>query len=699
MTIFVYILNSHKNNLINNEMAKILTLDEALQEISETKVKSTPIAKIPKEEKTEKVAKAPKKQFKKEPEEKEHKSPTTNKGKVLADAKNVLSFYINKIPDVKIMDQQINIIKKEMIVYSKNKSVENLQKSKDFLDELLKKRNAVNKIFSVTGYSDKDAAKQIEINELIKNSDEIKKLYDERKQLEAELKANTPNSIMGRYRKILKQVKLDKITSGEDVIDFEDFLDGKKKPSSDLLDTEYYNICLYIGNIIGKKVHQVQEMTNNELLFELKNALGDNKEIQSRINAKKMEISSVKDSIAGTITVTDIIHNIFDFETDTTEGKIPKDILAATHVGLVHGIAHKIAQSLGKLHQIDDAVCGGFLGLTVAITSWYRLQRMSDKALSFRDFANIYIVNYSKKALYELSITGTSATNEATMKTRENQRYDDFIKFNPNFAGFEKSFVLEHLEVIDPTGRGINVVSETDYNAVVGGDDGAADIWSINDLDSGEYDPEEAKENYIKLMTSIAKLMDLFETKVNKKTGFVELGNKKMFDKYDRRIFMMYFGLEFKRGGSDNKDANVLKDTFKQEEMAEEIQAMFRADGLLKAGGIPATMSQAGINDRIKKILIKLKTSMDFNPDLKQGFEYLFNYYRANSKSAIADMSNYREEIGISIERAELKEIYLDNEQQLNRELLDGKTLSDTFEITEDNPLDDEIAGLFNDYL
>lgn len=664
-------------------MKNVLTLDEAIQEIELAQVTKTPVAKRALPSRTEK---------------KDPGSPKDNSSKIANDAKSTLSFYINKIPDVKIIDKQIELLKKEMVVYAKNGSTDNYEKSKTFLTELIEKRDNINRIFSRKGYSVKDANRRAETIERVKNSPELKALKIRQTQLEKQLKETNPNSIMGNYNRIKKQMKLIESINNDEILELDDFVDLPEGATLSQLEQEHYDYSLFIGKIINKKIVEINAMKASEIHALLKENLKNNNIVKEELTKVKMEASHIKNKLSETVTVTEIIHNIFDFKNDTTGGKIPKEILASTHVGLVNAIAYKVAVQQGKLHELNDAVCGGLLGLTVAINKWYVMQKLSDTPLSFQDFANLHILNYAKRALYELGTTGTTGSGKATLDTHEKQKFADFVKYNPQFADMDKNVLIDMLDSIDSSNKSIKVVTETDYNAIVGGEDDSADIWSLNSFDSNGYDADEARENYTRLIRSIGKLMELFETKENNKTGLAEVTSKRMFDKYDRKIFMMYFGIDFKRDRNDTDSTAKVKSEYTQEEMAAEIEAMFRVDGQLNREGQPKTMSQPALNARITKILKNLKTAMDFNAELKAGFEYLYNYYLAN-KEALVDMSNYREEIGISIDREDLREIYMDDEQQLNRQLTDGKRLSDQFEITETNPFDDEIAGLFNEYI
>jgi hypothetical protein len=83
--------------------------------------------------------------------------------------------------------------------------------------------------------------------------------------------------------------------------------------------------------------------------------------------------------------------------------------------------------------------------------------------------------------------------------------------------------------------------------------------------------------------------------------------------------------------------------------------------------------------------------NVEENPNEKSG------NWRLNNPDLLRKLSNNREEINMKIDRDELREIYSDDENALNRQLSDGKRLSDTFQISETNPLDDEIASMFAD--
>lgn len=88
---------------------------------------------------------------------------------------------------------------------------------------------------------------------------------------------------------------------------------------------------------------------------------------------------------------------------------------------------------------------------------------------------------------------------------------------------------------------------------------------------------------------------------------------------------------------------------------------------------------------------------MDENPGIKAGFEFIFNYWQTNSET-MNYLSNNREELGIKLDRDELRQIYKNDDDEMTRQLSDGKRLSDLFTTSDMNLLDEEIAEAFNQY-
>jgi len=148
--------------------------------------------------------------------------------------------------------------------------------------------------------------------------------------------------------------------------------------------------------------------------------------------------------------------------------------------------------------------------------------------------------------------------------------------------------------------------------------------------------------------------------------------------------------LEFKRDAiSDNK--STINNSYTQQEIAQIMSDYYAQNGVTK------TFSQAAINYRITTLNEKIKAVIDENPSLKAGFEYIYNYYQANSE-IFNQLSNSREELDIRLDRETMGEKYADNDQEMNKLLSNGKTLNDIYDVNPQNPLDEELANSFRNY-
>lgn len=408
--------------------------------------------------------------------------------------------------------------------------------------------------------------------------------------------------------------------------------------------------------------------------------------LKDKIDQVKFMASNEMNRLKGNNDITDIIFDVFDFEIVPEEQ--PKDMLAAANVGYVKAIAYNTCAKLNMLHHMDDAVAYGLMGLTVAINKWYKIQKMQDSAVSFAGFANIYISNNIKKGLYELTSAGRiSKSAMASMEHYRKKRMENYVQANPEMKDVPADLLSSILDEVG--GPKIeDTVTESTYSDMVGGAEGGdkADIWS-NAASTNDDKLMEVKHEYESLLGSIKQLFNLFETKVDKTTGIKSITDRKVFNKYDYKLFKLWSGIEFKRELSGDGKTTV-KSEYTQEEIAKIMEDYYRANG------VPQTFKQGAISYRINTMLKKMKALMEEYPTMKTGFEYLMNYCRLN-REEINYMSNNREELMMKSDREDLKELYADDEQQLNKVLTDGKRLSDVFETSESNPLDDEIADIF----
>lgn len=627
-------------------------------------------------------------------EDEKKSNSVNNNDRLNNDAISKLNYYLRKTPHFQIIDKQISVLQEERLVYKANGSTDNVSKCDQILKELIEKRSQIKSIFR-TGNSNKEKDKEA-VKEKFRNSEKLAVLIQKQKELQKSIEKLTPSWWIKKLDNYRKQIKLkDELSSiTEPVDDLDVILDTNKKIIVTDLYQDYYNFCGEIADILDLATDEIVEMKLGTLRKMLNETLDDSSELKDELNRTKMVISSEREILSGGTNLTDIVFEIFDFKSDEDDvlGSQTREIIASAYIGLVKSIAYNMTAKLGiQKYFEDDAVSYGLLGLTVAINKWYSLQKSADSALSFKGFANQYISMNIQRGLYEIQSGGdASGSTIATLATKSKQKIENFIKYNPEFADFDKTLLNNILAGYDGTDAPLDIVKESDYVHSVGGEEGDGDIWAnatVSNDSTSDY--VEAKIEYENLLKSIKELLNLFETKVDKNTGIKKITGRKMFDKYDRKLFMMYFGLEFKR----QKTAGSKDALYTQEEMGLELQAMYAADGINK------TFSQAslsGKDGRIAVLLNKIKSAMEHNPKLKSGFEYLYNYWLENVENMNL-MSNNREEIGMRNDRDELREIYSNNEAELNRQLSDGKKLSEVFQISDTNPLDDEIASLFDE--
>lgn len=647
--------------------------------------------------------------------------------KLSFDANNKLNYYLKKMPQWQILEKQISILKEELEIYKNNSSAENYQKTKDMIVELSLARTELRKIFkSGTGTSpEKNKEKRDELNMKIKNSEVINELLITKRELLKELKNSTLSWWIKELKNLRTRLSMMELKSSKKVLDFDD-LDNEDLNNELLLpiEQEYMDFCGKIADITNWDVQEVMDAKIIEIQGALSLSLEDSEEIKIKLDAVNSKISNEKDLLSDTIKLTDVLFNVFDFA-DENQEKEPKEILALTNIGYVKSIAYSICMKFGALNKIDDAISAGLLGLTVAINSWYTKQSLQNSPLSFKGFSSLHIYGAIQRELLGLEANGTeSGSSKATVNTYNKQKVNSFIKDNPQYEGVDKSILIDLLASYDgkdDNGKKIDtgvksvssVTTESQYSNIVGGGDEGdnADVWAnASTSDDNVEDLIEGKMEYEKMLKSISDLLNLFESKTDNKTGLISITNKKLFDKYDKKIFMMYFGLQHKiEKELDDKGNPITRNDYTQDEISEELFYLMKSDGMV----INEPFSQPAINYRINKILTKIKSAIEFNPELKIGFEYFINIkktdgnleknsndkagnWRLNNPDMLRTLSNNREEIGMKIDRDELREIYTGDENALNRQLTDGKKLSDTFQISDTNPLDDEIAAMFN---
>lgn len=648
--------------------------------------------------------------------------------KLKHDVNTGLAIYLKKMPQYKIIDTQLNLLENELKTYQKNGSVENVEKTKAIIEELKSKMKELKHIFKKGESSNaaKTTEEKNELNDKIRNSEKLNLLTAEKKLLKKQLEEATVSWWMKHLISYRKRIELYKFHNKEEIIDFDDLIetDLNKTIKNSELEQEYHDFCGRIADILDWTVQDVLESKNSQIQKVLTDVLPVTWEIKNRIEQVNAEISFERDTISNSTKITDLIFEVFDFE-KPEDVKISKEILGLSNISYANSISYKMCEKAGLLNtKKEDALSAGLEGLALALDRWFNKQiKLSGSPTSFKAFAQITIAQTVQRELYNLSGMGSASGSTIADNNHWNKKkVNNFIKDNKQFADVDPSIVMELLAAYEESGEiktGVKLNSKistaTEYSEIIGGGDeeGSTDIFdNATNAEDNISEFLEGKLAYEKMLKSISDILGMFEMSTDKRTGITRITDKKLFDKYDRKIFMMYFGLQHKIEKTYDDNGNeITRNEYTQNEIANELFLLMKSDGHV----LDKPFSQAAIKYRIDSILLKIKRALELQPDLKSGFEYFINIrhsdgdienkpnekagnWRLNNPDLLKTLSNSREEIGMKIDREDLREIYAGNQRAMKTQLSDGKRLSDVFEISDSNPLDEEINAMFGEF-
>lgn len=549
-------------------------------------------------------------------------------------ARTRLEKFLKQSPHYKVLEDQIKLLMEEFKHYKSIGEEEMIEKTEKLINELGEQKSNYIKIFKVKN-------NQKEKDDFEKKKSESKLLADlkiKRANLEKEFKSLNAVSL---YNKIMTYRETLSIIDGEtdDVLDaspqeieeFDDYINEFSLEDETKLSVKqkYYNLCGHIADLLGIMPEEVMEMSSNKLLKILKENQPDLTDLKKEIDLVKLEASTEMNKLSGREDITDIIFNTFDFETDSEE--IPKDMLAASNVEFVKKVAYNLCSSKNMLRYFEDAIAYGLLGLTVAINKWYEIQKLADSAITFTGFAHKYVSNNIIKGLYELSSGGRINKNTmATMMHKRNKQIEEYVKMNPELKDLPTEMLDSIIEGTNIKSKLEPTISASDYEGIVGGDEQNGDIWANANPDKDSLADEAFK--YEEVARSIKALFSLFETKTDKETGIDKITKKKLFDKYDYKLFKLIFGIELKHGFDDK--GNPVKTNYNQTEIGKIMADMFAANGATNVN-----FSQSAISYRIDTMIKKIKESIVKYPSIKAGFEYLY-YNRVDTMNYLYNEDN-----------------------------------------------------------
>ena len=324
---------------------------------------------------------------------------------------------------------------------------------------------------------------------------------------------------------------------------------------------------------------------------------------------------------------------------------------------------------------------------------------MISQPLPFKTFASSYITNQIKEELASLGRTGgqISGSSYADKVHYQSKRVSNFVKANADlFSDIDEEqvkIIVEGLQ--DDELRAINSsTNQSDIEGTVTGDEEeSADVWANIAIDDnyGADDIIEMKSQYKKMMKNVITILSLMTNKTLANGEIVQT-DKPLFDVYDRRIFLLNFGL-YKNIFNDAVENKKNINEYTQEEIAQHITQMKKQRGEMKADAKPIT--QEAIATRIKNITNKLEEVFKIYPELRGGFEYFF---RRKAELSVISREIEKQQINHFAEKVQKQSERLQKEEMLNISIANGDTVSDILD-NMDNFDDKEIYQLFDEML
>ena len=597
-------------------------------------------------------------------------------------ARKKLESYLKKTSQYKILDEQIKLLLEEYGNYKTLGNNELMTKTSEIIIDLSDKKKKFVKLYKNIN-TPKDEKEKSEISEKLKTSEKLNELKDSLKNLETEFNNYNTNSLAYKiyeYRKMLNILNLKDeeqnfIDDDDEPVEFDTFIEEK---TNGVTKQEYINLCGHIADIVDLTPGEIMKMPTNEIKKLLKTYSPDLTKVREAIYRKKIEINNESNKIKGNEDITEIIFNIFDL--DTVPESQPKEMLAAANISYVKALAYNTCNKLSMLHYFDDAVAYGLVGLTVAINRWYKIQKFEDTVISFNGFASIDILGSIKKGLYELNTGGRiSGSVMATIEHKRNKQIKAYLENNPELKDVPRELLDNLLDgVIDDKVEA--PITESQYSSIVGGEESSnnADIWA----NIAKYEDEKMLMGKLDLINSLKALFGLFQNQTSSESGAKKIFEKPIFDKYDYKLFKLLFGFEYKKetlgDGKSTKNTN-----YNQDEIGQIMVDYYKANGIEK------TFTQSAISTRVKSLMERLKECVEKYPVIKSSLQFI----------AINSASNNLDSVFDEFEKEKYINDQKTDSQTFNNDLSSKSLkLSEVFDETSENPLDDEIANYFENF-
>lgn len=687
----------------------------------------------------------------------------TNSARLKRDTTEVKKYYVKKVPEYKTISTQIELLEKERDNYAMYSSgtADRVLKCNEIINELIQTKQNIDKAFDLRPYTTADRELTEEKRKSLRSNPEYQALIKKSKDLNESLLENSASEKMTRLRELRKTRKLlseisepvtledelagntstsyiDEeymqycgelariinehiqiyVSSHQEQIDYiaskdpeqltpaEKAYDTKTIPGLDEIYLDYINLDAYtISNLKAETINKMLKGIYDTKRILIKDEIAT---VRHQINFKKQEIMQGGDSVSK------YLIDMFDFsdETKDDESFKSKEVVAAVNAEFASKIAYQVASSAGQLHNLDEAIAGAMFGLSLAIDVWFKIQKeVPTTPQDFNHLLYMYAKPEAKKALMTLSNVMASGSTIANASFQHKKQVEALIRSQPSLKHLPREMVVDMVESAMSDSNYSNLkstVSESVLANTIGGEDGdSVDVWS-HVGGSEDIDMVEAQNYYKQVINSISALLNEFDVQESK-SGDLYSKNSQMFDAYDRIILLMKFGFTYDFMYQDLSDSterkglridNTNEAGIRMEATnAECVEACIRYAEMI-GDESKMSLSTAAVSTRYNKMMKeKLPLLMKYKPELKEGLKYMLIWIKANPE-AIKRMSEFREEKALVKTREELLEAYSDRLEDLkNAKMIDGRTLLDTYQKSQQNNLGDDINNMFNEYM
>lgn len=477
--------------------------------------------------------------------------------------------------------------------------------------------------------------------------------------VKAEMRRNSPSYIVSQLKEIREQLNLRDLYSNDNVVrDLDDVFESQKagftniyleedlenniSPIIEDLDdinfnecpdrillNKYNNICTEIAKRIDCTPDEVSEMKLGTILSMLKSKTPNkDSELVEKYNKAQIELMNARSDISKkTINygICEYINDKYDIFDEDDEKKV-KELLASLYIRVVKGIAYNIVSRRNQLNLYEEAVSYGLVGLSMAINKWLIQQKNEPNiVIEFKGLCNSFVAGSIKSGLAELLSLGTASASHIQHQTIDiNKRVNNFLKYNPEYKNVDREEIIKMLSDNDHYFGRVNFVYESTYNEISENSSKSnsenTELWDI--VTSSKENLEsytESKNDYQLLIRSIKQMLNLFETDKDCVNGQTYKNGRKLFDRYETRLFEMTFGFSWKKNSRNTGNSQ-----FTQSEMGEELRKMYAEQGIDK------TFSQPAITSRINTLKKKIQFAVENNKKLKRAFEYINKRWEEN---------------------------------------------------------------------